>query len=114
MKGRRFGACLETIAAAIEGICGAVASVGKPSLALAPSLTLLLARPTANGSTAPSLRCGRKMTSALSLRGLGESFRLGAGLRLLTILECGDRLGDVRLNFRQLAERQCLEIVISH
>ena len=26
----------------------------------------------------------------------------------------GDRLGDVLLNFRQLAERQCREIVISH
>ena len=54
------------------------------------------------------------MTSALSLRGLGESFHLGAGLRLLTLLECGDRLCNVLLNFRQLAERQCLEIVISH
>ena len=44
----------------------------------------------------------------------GEGFHLGAGFRLLPILIGGDRLGDVLLHFLQLAERQCLEIVISH
>jgi len=44
----------------------------------------------------------------------GESFHLGAGFRLLSILIGGNRLGDVLLHFLQLAERQCLEIEISH
>jgi hypothetical protein len=44
----------------------------------------------------------------------GESFHLGACFRLLPILKGGDRLGDVLLHFLQLAERQCLEIEISH
>ena len=44
----------------------------------------------------------------------GESFHLGAGFRLLPILECGDRLGDILLHFLQLVERQCLEILVSH
>ncbi len=43
----------------------------------------------------------------------GESVRLGTGFRLLTILERGDRLGDVLLHILQLAECQCLEIEIS-
>jgi hypothetical protein len=41
---------------------------------------------------------------------LGKSLVTGAGFFLPTILDCGNRLGDVLLHYLQLGERQYLEI----